>query len=92
MSKRSKQRRVFLKHIGRRLASRRRHLGISAREFSDSIGISMHQVYRYETGAALMNLATFWDSFRKLGVPPSYFFEGLPADVPETDDRLTMRI
>jgi transcriptional regulator with XRE-family HTH domain len=68
-------------HIGARLRSRRRELGVSQPVLGSSIGVSFQQLQKYETGANRPSASTLWRLACELRVPVAYFFDGLsPAD------------
>ena len=66
-------------HIGQRLRARRIFLGLSQTELADSASISFQQVQKYEKGTNRVGASRLQQFSEALGVPPSYFFEGIPT-------------
>ncbi len=66
-------------HVGQKIRTRRNLLGLSQTELADAAGISFQQVQKYETGANRVGAGRLQQFSEALGVPPSYFFEGVPA-------------
>ena len=71
-------------HVGGRVRMRRKMLGVSQERLADALGLTFQQVQKYERGANRVSASKLYDIARFLGVPVSYFFEGL-AD-PSTPD------
>ena len=63
--------------IGERLRERRRALGLSQAELATRMGFTPPQINRYEHGTTRLSAAGLWRAAQVLGVPPSYFFDGL---------------
>ena len=57
-------------------------LGLTQREFSELLGVSYQQFYKYEQGINSMSAGQLYDLAQGSGTPVEYFFEGL-----ETDER-----
>ena len=70
-------------HVGMRLRQRRTLLGMSQERLAQAFGVSFQQVQKYERGANRISASRLHLLTRILDVPVSYFFEGLPAAVPE---------
>jgi transcriptional regulator with XRE-family HTH domain len=66
-------------HVGQKIRARRNLLGMSQTELADTAGITFQQVQKYEKGANRVGAGRLQQFSEALGVPPSYFFEGLPA-------------
>ena len=66
-------------HIGQKIRTRRNLLGLTQTELADSAGITFQQVQKYEKGTNRVGASRLQQFSEALGVPPSYFFEGLPA-------------
>lgn len=64
-------------HIGRRLRSRRTHLGLTQAQVAVSVGVRFQQIQKYECAANRISAARLWLLAYVLEVPPSYFFDGL---------------
>lgn len=68
------------RHMGARIRHRRREVGISQAKLAETLGLSFQQVQKYEIGANRVSASTLWRISQMLGVAPSYWFDGLPAD------------
>jgi transcriptional regulator with XRE-family HTH domain len=66
-------------HIGQKIRARRILLGLSQTELADAAGISFQQIQKYEKGTNRVGAGRLQQFSDALGVPPSYFFEGVPA-------------
>ena len=69
-------------HVGKRIRHRRWLLGMTQQQLAEQVGIKFQQIQKYETGANRVSASRLWDIADSLGVPVSFFFEGLPAAVP----------
>ena len=67
-------------HIGRRLAQRRAELKLTLAEVAARCEVSLQQIHRYEIGGNVISAPMLWSLAKCLGVPVSYFFEGLEAE------------
>ncbi len=65
-------------HIGQKIRTRRNLLGLSQTELADAAGITFQQIQKYEKGANRVGASRLQQFSEALGVPPSYFFEGVP--------------
>lgn len=63
--------------VGSRLRFRRKVLGISQQVLADSVGVTFQQIQKYERGVNRLSASRIWDFSAVLGVPVSFFFEGL---------------
>jgi len=54
-------------------------LGMTQQQLGDMVGLKLQQIHRYETGATRINASRMWDIAAALGVPETFFFEGLEA-------------
>ena len=63
--------------VGTKLRFRRTLLGISQEKLAASVGITFQQVQKYENGSNRISSGRLHDFSKFLGVPPSFFFEGL---------------
>lgn len=64
-------------HVGRRIRTRRRFLGITQKTLAKALDITFQQVQKYETGAnrvSASRLSAIAEFFR---VPVSFFFSGI---------------
>jgi transcriptional regulator with XRE-family HTH domain len=50
---------------------------MTQQQLAESVGIKFQQIQKYETGANRISASRLWDIGHALGVPVSYFFEGL---------------
>ena len=66
-------------HIGQKIRTRRNLLGLSQTELADAAGITFQQVQKYEKGTNRVGASRLQQFSETLGVPPSYFFEGIPT-------------
>lgn len=67
-------------HVGARVRMRRKLLGVSQEKLADALGLTFQQVQKYERGANRISASKLFEISRFLGVPPAYFFEGLPDE------------
>lgn len=66
-------------HVGNRLRTRRRMLGLSQSTLATQAAITFQQVQKYERGANRVSASRLWEFASVLGVSPAYFFDGLGA-------------
>jgi transcriptional regulator with XRE-family HTH domain len=66
-------------HVGLKIRARRNLLGLSQTELADAAGITFQQIQKYEKGANRVGASRLQQFSDALGVPPSYFFEGVPT-------------
>ena len=66
-------------HVGQKIRARRNLLGLSQTELADGAGITFQQVQKYEKGTNRVGASRLQQFSQALGVPPSYFFDGLPT-------------
>ncbi len=71
-------------HVGQRVRQRRSLLGITMRQLGDSVGIKYQQLQKYETGLNRIGASRMWNIAAAIGVPVSFFFEGLDGQAPDT--------
>jgi len=64
-------------HICTKVRERRLALGISQSRLSAALGISYQQLQKYEVGKNRIGAAKLWIIAYQLGVPVSWFYEGL---------------
>jgi transcriptional regulator with XRE-family HTH domain len=78
-------------HVGHRIRSRRKSLGMSQSELAARLGLTFQQIQKYERGSNRVSASKLYETARALNVPLTDFFEGLPptkggdgaADMPE---------
>ena len=68
------------KHVGSRVRMRRVLLGLTQEKLGTALGITFQQVQKYEKGTNRIGASRLQEISRTLQVPPSFFFEGLPAN------------
>lgn len=64
-------------HVGKRIRHRRWMVGMTQQQLADRVGIKFQQIQKYETGMNRVSASRLWDISDVLGVPISFFFEGL---------------
>jgi transcriptional regulator with XRE-family HTH domain len=64
-------------HVGKRIRHRRWLIGMTQQQLGEQVGIKFQQIQKYETGANRVSASRLWDIADALGVPVSFFFEGL---------------
>ena len=67
-------------HVGKRVRHRRWMLGMTQQQLADKVGIKFQQIQKYETGMNRISASRLWDISDALGVPISFFFEGLDQE------------
>ncbi|NUH65981.1 helix-turn-helix transcriptional regulator [Sulfitobacter sp. S0837] len=67
-------------HVGKRIRQRRWLTGMTQQKLAEMVGIKFQQIQKYETGANRVSASRLWDIADALGVPVSFFFEGLKED------------
>ena len=65
------------KHVASRLRARRIVLGISQRQMATTLGLTFQQVHKYEQGKSRISAGRLYDFGKVLGVPITFFFEGI---------------
>ncbi len=71
------------RHLGQRLRGRRMLLGLSQAQLAEGLGVTFQQIQKYENGGSQLTPERLVALSRSLGVPVSFFFEGLP-EMPAT--------
>ena len=67
-------------HVGKRIRHRRWMNGTTQQQLAEAVGIKFQQIQKYETGMNRVSASRLWDIANVLGVPVSFFFEGLEGD------------
>lgn len=67
-------------YVGSQLRSQRVLYGLSQSELADRLEITFQQLQKYETGSNRMSASRIWHASKILGVPVSYFFDGLDGN------------
>lgn len=69
------------KHIGRRIAERRKVLGLGQTTVAECLGVPRQLISKYESGIRKLSAAELVSIARTLKVSVGYLFEGLPDSV-----------
>lgn len=67
-------------HVGKRIRHRRWMMGMTQQQLADAVGIKFQQIQKYETGMNRVSASRLWGISAALGVPISFFFEGLAEE------------
>jgi len=67
-------------HVGARIRERRVMMGLSQQQLAKLIGVTYQQAHKYERGLNRISAGRLFDIAQVLGVPVSWFFEGLGAE------------
>ncbi len=70
-------------HIGHRMQLRRSMLGLSQKDLGDLCGVSCQQIQKYESAANRISASRLFQIGRALDTPVSFFFCGLPGNLPD---------
>ncbi|MAG97366.1 MAG: transcriptional regulator [Rhodospirillaceae bacterium] len=70
-------------HVGGRLRLRRKLLGFNQTKLGDAVNLTFQQIQKYERGTNRMGASRLFQFSQILGVPISFFFEDMPADIGE---------
>ena len=70
-------------HIGQRVQLRRVMMGLSQKDLAQVCGISFQQIQKYESAGNRIPAARLFELSTALDTPVSFFFRGLPGNVPE---------
>ena len=66
-------------HVGKRIRHRRWMTGTTQQQLAEKVGIKFQQIQKYETGMNRVSASRLWDIGHALGVPVSFFYDGLGA-------------
>jgi transcriptional regulator with XRE-family HTH domain len=66
-------------HLGKRLRSRRRLLGLTQQQLALVVGVRFQQIQKYECGANRISASRLWRLAEVLEVPVGYFYDGLES-------------
>ena len=75
-------------HVGKRIRQRRWMVGMTQQQLAEKVGIKFQQIQKYGTGMNRVSASRLWEIASALGVPVSFFFDGLgskAADAPSED-------
>ena len=80
------------RHVGARIRERRIMMGLSQQQLARMIGVTYQQAHKYERGLNRISAGRLYEIAQVLGVPVSWFFEGISADggAPEVTPRQRM--
>jgi transcriptional regulator with XRE-family HTH domain len=67
------------KHVGSRLRTRRKMLGMSQEKLAAAFGLTFQQVQKYEKGTNRMGASRLQQAAQVLDVSVPFFFEGAPG-------------
>lgn len=74
-------------YVGKKIRQRRWLIGMTQQTLAQSVGIKFQQIQKYETGANRVSASRLWDIAEVVGVPVSFFFEGMEATEVEGDEQ-----
>ncbi|MGV0760514.1 helix-turn-helix transcriptional regulator [Tistrella mobilis] len=66
-------------HVGKRILRLRQLRGISQHQLGNALNLTFQQIQKYERGLNRISSGRLYIAAKFLGVPVSYFFEGLPT-------------
>jgi transcriptional regulator with XRE-family HTH domain len=69
-------------HVASRVRERRMVLGMSQTKLAATLGLTFQQVYKYEQGKNRISAGRLYDLSKLLGVPITFFFEGIVGSSP----------
>ncbi|MBN1324707.1 MAG: helix-turn-helix transcriptional regulator [Alphaproteobacteria bacterium] len=70
-------------HIGQRMQLRRNMLGLSQKDLANICGVTFQQIQKYEAAENRISASRLFDVSAALETPISFFFSGLPGNMPE---------
>ncbi len=68
-------------HVGARVRLRRTLLGMTQTHLGDALGLTFHQMQKYERGANRISASRLFYLSGVLDVPIEFFFDDMPAEV-----------
>ncbi len=69
--------------VGKRVRQRRSLLGMTMQQLGEKTGIRYRQIQKYEVGTNRISASRMWNIAAAIGVPVSFFFEGLDGQAPD---------
>lgn len=66
-------------HIGARIKSRRRLVGLSQEKLGEALGVTFQQVQKFENGRNRISASQLFVVAGALGVEIEFFFQGMKA-------------
>lgn len=70
-------------HIGQRIQLRRMMMGMSQKDLAQKCGVTFQQIQKYERAGNRISAARLFELSTLLETPMSFFFWGLPGNLPE---------
>ena len=70
-------------HVRQRVRQRRLLLGMTLQQLGGSVSITYQQRQKYESGTDRISASRIWNIAAAIGVPVSFFFEGLDGQAPD---------
>ena len=64
-------------NVGKRIKMRRCMIGLSQEKLAEEIGLTFQQIQKYERATNRVSASKLYDFSKALGVPVSYFYQGL---------------
>ena len=92
MSKRSDHTAEIDNFVGGRIRQRRTMLGLTQQDLARMLGITYQQAHKYERGINRVSAGRLYEIARILNTPVSYFYEGLDATSPPSEDSARQRL
>ena len=74
-------------HIGQRIQLRRNMMGMSQKDLAKMCDVTFQQIQKYETAGNRISASRLFDLSLALETPVSFFFSGLPGNMPEETPR-----
>jgi transcriptional regulator with XRE-family HTH domain len=68
------------RHVGARIRERRVMMGLSQQQLAKMIGVTYQQAHKYERGLNRISAGRLFEIGQVLGVPVSWFFDGLAIE------------
>lgn len=79
-------------HIGQRVQLRRTMMGLSQKDLAKICGVTFQQIQKYETAGNRISASRLFELSTALETPVSFFFTGLPGNLPDTRPGRPMRV
>ncbi len=70
-------------HIGQRVQLRRLMMGLSQKDLAKICGVTFQQIQKYESAGNRISASRLFELSTALETPVSFFFSGLPGNLPE---------
>jgi transcriptional regulator with XRE-family HTH domain len=67
-------------HVGAQLRQRRNIVGLNRAKLSESVGLTLQQIQKYERGTNRISASRLYEFAKVLNVPVSYFFDEMPSN------------